>query len=469
MEKKNILLIVLLLFALNLKAQKDFTLYNFNTVPQSIKINPSIIPDTKVCVGLPGLSSIYINYFNSAFKPFDIIRERPQDDSLRIDIDYLITKLKDDNYINFDLSTELLFIGFKLNKGFLSFGVDQSLNFRFDYAQDFIKFLWYGNEYFYNNPANFDNTNIDINHYLSYHIGYSYKLNEKISFGTRLKFLKGISNISVKKMNLSLNTVSDPQTTYAFEGDYNFRINTAGMYDNDYYKDKDYLMGQENDFDVGNYLFNKKNNGFAIDLGFSYIINEDFSVNASIIDLGSINWKSNPINYTSKKSTFYFNGIYFDENNDSTDVFEATLDTLSNLFDVNSSYENYKTNLHTKYYLSGYYNINEKNKVGLLLFGRKYRNHFEKALSLNYNLKACRNFNLTANYTIFENKFDNFGLGMSFNMGPFQSYFITDNILTAFNPLNTDRVNLRFGLNISIRNKPVKITDEDAEYENITD
>ena len=125
--------------------------------------------------------------------------------------------------------------------------------------------------------------------------------------------------------------------------------------------------------------------------------------------------------------------------------------------------------MHTKYYLSGYYNINEKNKVGLLLFGRKYRNHFEKALSLNYNLKACRNFNLTANYTIFENKFDNFGLGMSFNMGPFQSYFITDNILTAFNPLNTDRVNLRFGLNISIRNKPVKITDEDAEYENITD
>lgn len=463
MRIKNISIIILLLFALNLKAQKDFTLYNFNAIPQATKINPSIIPETKICIGVPGLSSININFFNSAFKPSDIIRERPQDDSLSVDVDYLITKLENNNYFNIDLNTELLFIGFKLNKGFLSFGVDQNFSFRFDYSADLIKLLWYGNDYFYNNPAYFNNTNIDLMHYLSYHVGYSYKINDKISIGTRLKFLKGISNINVEKMNLSLNTVNDPLTTYTFEGNYDFKINTAGFYDEDYYKNNDYLIGEKNDFDIANYLFNKNNNGYAIDLGLTYIVNNNFTVNASINDLGFINWKSNTINYTSENSEFFFNGISFDENNDSTDIFEATLDTISDIFKTNSAYENYKTNLHTKYYFSAYYNINEKNKIGLLFFGRKYRNFYEKAFSINYNLKACRNFRLIANYTIFENKYDNFGLGMSFNLGSIQTYFISDNIISAFSPFNPDRVNIRFGININIRSRNFKQTDENAE------
>lgn len=449
------------MFSFNLYAQKDFTLYNFSNIPQSTKINPSIIPDAKVSVGFPVISSFYVNYYNSSFKPFDIIKDRPQDDSLTIDVDFLLSQLKDDNYMDFDLNTELLFIGFKLSKGFLSFGVDHNIDFRFDYAGDFIKFLWYGNESFYNNPANFDNTNVELNHYLSYHIGYSYKLNDKISFGTRLKLLKGFSNINVEKMNLSLNTVSDSESSYALEGDYNFIINTSGMYDHDFYKNGNHLMGVENDFDIGSYLFNKKNNGYAIDLGFTYNINKKFTINASAIDLGFINWESDPINYKSKQSTFYFDGINLNYNNDSIDVFKSTLDTLSNIFEITSTYENYKTNLNSKFYLSGYYNINEKNKVGVLFFGRKYRNNFEKAISLNYYLKASKNFNFLANYTIFENKFDNLGLGLSLNLGPFQSYIISDNILSAFNQLNTDRVNLRFGLNIFIRNKPKKQAEEE--------
>lgn len=49
--------------------------------------------------------------------------------------------------------------------------------------------------------------------------------------------------------------------------------------------------------------------GFAVDLGAVYKINDDFSVSASVLDLGFINW-SNDMLAENQSETFVFNGFH---------------------------------------------------------------------------------------------------------------------------------------------------------------
>ena len=75
-------------------AQQDFTLYNMNYVSQRSYLNPGFIPGgSKIYVGVPALSSFYLNVSNSGFKYSDAIRHR-EDDSLYVDYANVISKLK---------------------------------------------------------------------------------------------------------------------------------------------------------------------------------------------------------------------------------------------------------------------------------------------------------------------------------------------------------------------------------------
>ncbi len=465
----TIILLIILSSILDTAAQQNFTLYNFDAVPQTVFTNPAIIPRARLTIGIPIITSIHISSCNSAFKPDDLLRERPQDDSLNFDIDNVIAKLTDDNFISTDLSTEIIFVGFKLKKGYLSFGVNHNLDLRFDYPADLIKYLWHGNGYFLEKNADFSNTNLEINHYLSYHIGYSYPINDKLTIGSRIKFLNGMANISVERMSVSMFTTTNPQTSYTFRGNSDIKINTSGFYDDEYYKDKDYIIGEENNFDLNNYIFGKKNNGFAFDFGANYKINDKFNISASIVDLGFINWKSNVKNFTSKNSTFNFDGIYFDENNDSTDFFNAYLDTLSDIFEINKTYNKYKTNLHTRYYLNGNYVFDSTNSIGLLLYGRSIHNKLEPAIGLNYNRRLGKAVDVKLSYSIYNNMFDIIGLGFSANIGPIQTYLIEDDVLMLFKGYNINRFNIRFGINVSLwkkrKIKPAETNEESYEPE----
>ena len=114
MHHKSILYTILFTFAMffHAKAQQNYTLYNMNSISQSIYCNPSVFPVNNVNIGLPGLSSNYIGVTNTAFRYHDLIYKRP-DDSLVFDMNNAISKMADNNYLLAHAQIDILSVGFR--------------------------------------------------------------------------------------------------------------------------------------------------------------------------------------------------------------------------------------------------------------------------------------------------------------------------------------------------------------------
>ena len=69
---KYILVSILLLAQLALFGQQDMILYQFRSLNQSSYLNPAFSGDSKVSIGIPGISSFYFAYNNNAFQANDV-------------------------------------------------------------------------------------------------------------------------------------------------------------------------------------------------------------------------------------------------------------------------------------------------------------------------------------------------------------------------------------------------------------
>ena len=121
-------------------------------------------------------------------------------------------------------------------------------------------------------------------------------------------------------------------------------------------------------------------------------------------------------------------------------------------------------------YLSGKYNLNEKNFASLVLYGQFYDSKIHPAVSLAFTTAVGRWLNASVNYSILNNSYSNIGFGLVLNPGWFQWYFISDNVLgmmvlDKYNgtpvPAYTKNLNLRVGFNLTI-GKKAKDKDKDG-------
>lgn len=437
--------ILVVLFSTIGFAQQNILLYDFDAIPQSSYTNPSVTLKHKVIVGFPGISSISTSYHNSIFNINDVLVKRVHDDSLNVDIANVISKLDDENYFLTSIHNDFLFLGFKTNKGFLTFGVYHNFDFKFKYPKELIEFVWYGNAdgRFMDKMVDFSSADFNALSYLAAHVGYSMPIPnfEKLEVGVRLKYLKGMANVDVEKLDASFLTKPDQNTVYSIEGNSDILINTSGVQ----------LDNKELKF--SDYFFDNRNNGFAFDLGATYTLNEKINLSASVLDIGSINWKSRIKNYKSDNANYKFNGVYFDEQNDSTDILDILKDSLTEIFHITETVNSYKTKLPTKFYIGGSYKINEKSSAGFVFYGRSYSDHFTPSFSLSYATAISKNFHIKGSYSVINNTYANIGLGLSLNIGPIQTYFVSDNIIGIFAPFDTRQLNFRLGFNVVIFDK----------------
>ena len=112
--KKIILYIVLVLvFSNQYKGQQDFILYHMPSIPQITQVDPASMPDSKLDIGLPIISSVYGSVFNTGFSIGDIFYQNT-DGIMMPDVDNAIAKMSSENLlrnIGFRLLLKLL-IGF---------------------------------------------------------------------------------------------------------------------------------------------------------------------------------------------------------------------------------------------------------------------------------------------------------------------------------------------------------------------
>lgn len=452
----------------NLLAQDDMIIQNLNIVPQSYYSNPAYIPQCKIHVGFPGLSSLYVDGGHTGFNAKNVISVNVLD-SVEVDMESLVNHLKKNNYVFADVNEEILSFGFKFKeKHYFNFALTEHVSFRFSYPKDLIEFAFYGNGALLDQTLDIGNFRLNATHYREYALGYSYQYSPKWTFGTRAKLLFGKANINTKRSDITLSTES---SFFDITATSDILVNTCEL---------NHMTDTNYEFDAKEYLLNSQNFGLGIDLGASYKYDEKLTLGLSVLDFGFINWKSDPMNLVSNNpgGTFTYEGIdaaaFFA---DST-YLDNALDSIVDIFMIDTTYTKYKTMLNTRIQGSAFYAVTPKNKLSASARIQFFDKGIHPALSLGYMHKFGDIWHVTATYSMANHNFTNFGVGFSLKLGFFQLYMMSDNIFAPIiwnryswtetrdggeivennitTPSNWKYMNFHFGMNFVFGCKPPK-------------
>ena len=442
MKKSCGILFFLIAIQMTAMAQVDLTMYNMRSIHQSTYVNPASMPNTKISIGLPAISSVYIYISNSGFAFSDLITKR-SDDSLVLDLDRAISKMADKNFITQAFAIDLFSFGIRVKKNYFSINITEKENFNFTYTKDFFNFLQNGNSPFVGKNADFNGMGLDGNHYREYGLSMAREINTRLSIGGRIKYLYGMENISTAKSNFSLYT---DETTYELSLTSGAEINTATLENS---------AGGYSNMNITDYLFKQKNTGYGLDLGGQYQLNKHWNFSLSMIDLGFIKWKSNVKNYTINNVTSQFAGIDLGQFvGDTSESTQSLLDSLANSFKAEETRNAYTTHLSTQVYAGANYYFNEKSFAGMLLRGQFFKGMLIPSATLSLNHRFGKNLSMAVSYSALNRTYNNIGFGLATNAGPVQFYFASDNVMGLIQPLDARTFNAHLGFNVILGRKP---------------
>lgn len=433
-------LAICLLCSTQLFAQPEATMYTLSGVPQHINYNPAFVPNYKFVLSI-GPGSVHAHYSNSSFAYSDLAVRRG--DSLVADLGKFNAALNKKNYITTAGDVEAFRLGIQLSKRlYFNWTVGTKVFARQMIPQDLTSLFINGTAGFVGSSASFS-PELEATSYLESAFGASFKVNDKLTVGGRLKLLRGIVNASTESSELTLSVADD--YTMTLTGDINAR--TSGIQNVD-------------DANVDDYL---KNKGFAIDLGATFKLNEKLSVGASLLDVGAINWKNDTYAYTLDPSiaTYTFAGVDLQKVIDGDeDYFDAEMDSLESKFELQEGATgSYRTPLPGKMYFNASYKIKKQITFGALLFMEKFQGRFHPGFSASVHKEFWRIAGVSLSYSAINRGFGNLGAGFNLNLTPFQFYVVGDNLLRM--PLsylangsyekfasNVRYLNVRAGMNI---------------------
>ncbi len=484
------ILLGMLMIPFIMKAQENQTLY-YMGLPQSRLMNPALQGSCGFYLGLPGISSVYFNYSNNSFSPDDFIFKGTGEyaDSLitilhpSYNIDDFLDKLPKRMYLSPEAHVQLFAFGFMSRDIYFTFDITEKANLFLSLPKDFMTLAFHGNSAFVGGTADFSDLTFDMTEYRQYGVSVSKKINNSLTFGAKGKLLFGKANLSLKNADLGITIDEGHGYTHILHSDIILNVSAPLIVTTDsegFIEDFDISDDMDTDDGILDFVLNTGNVGVAFDFGAVYNLDDYFTLSASVVDLGYINWKQDVYNFVSK-GTYVFEGIdispEFDVNDDRDlgEVAEAMLDSIADIFKPLSQEEAYITMLPTKIYLGGTFNVCEKLNLGLLSRSQIYKGKIQQALTISANTNLGNALMTSVSYTMSNNSYNNLGVGRSFRGGPFQFYFVSDHIPVTFNkyqfedngditsipfPINLKRINIRFGLNFVFGCNPKKFKDK---------
>ncbi|MFT4665487.1 MAG: opacity protein-like surface antigen [Polaribacter sp.] len=441
MYRKILPFLIASFFFLSASAQNELSLQLMPELLQSTKMNPALAPKEKLVISLPG---IFGNYYHNVGSVGELLQSI-SDSTVRLNVDALLENLMDENTLRINQEFENLHVSYRLNdKVTLSLHqASKSSNYLF-YPESLPRLFLQGNSQFIDQEIAFG----PDQHTIAYNeIGLGTALSfGKLQIGAKVKLLLGVGDISTERTDVSLYT--DPDV-------YQLTINSDYLINSSSFSEVllfDTLSGYNIEYSWREMIqfknFTTKNRGYALDLGMNYEVSDRLSIGASILDLGKINWKNDVVNYTSKGSNT-FSGLDLKGalTGDSLSI-TSSIDTVRNIFDFQTSINNYETKIPTRVYMNATYKLNNKVQLAATVNNEFYRgrNFFAFGLGAHYTLN--KNFSAGLTYSVRNNAYFNIGLNLIARKGPVQFFLATDNIAVAVQPYGTNNINARVGLNL---------------------
>lgn len=325
-----------------------------------------------------------------------------------------LADIKDENQIGADVSIEPLVLGVAFKDFQFSIGYNARVEAGLTYTDDLAKLVANGNAPYLGQKMNV-NTGLLLQTIHEPYLNINYKKHDW-SFGVRLKLWNGASDISTNRENIALTT---DEEFYQLTVDSDFQINSAGSID---YNGLDSISLDTKFFEGG---FGS-NTGVGIDLGVAYQASDKLSLSASVLDLGSINWKSNPSNFSSKTTDSFTGFDILDVIDDDEDI--VLIDSLEQLLSLEETNNSYKTTMGAKFLLGAKYQYSERmNLVGSYI----YRSNHIASMQIVSAIASYRLFNpIQVSFGLSAYDWNNVAFPASLRVGAgmFNFYLATENI-----------------------------------------
>ena len=175
-------------------------------------------------------------------------------------------------------------------------------------------------------------------------------------------------------------------------------------------------------------------------------MNDKFTFDLSVNDIGSITWKSDLKGYQIAdiaKDQGVFQGIDFnDDDADIADEFESIF--LTSEGEIND----FKSDLTTQTYFSTNYMLDPKHRLSFIYNTFTVFDDAIDTYALGYNLIGSKGtVGLVSSYGGYNDEFK-LGMNMVYSIGFWQMYFSTDSLLSLMQPVEEiNNVNFNFGIN----------------------
>lgn len=421
--------IVQITTVIGIYAQQNSTLSFLPGASQANILNPAVVNDCNLIIGLPVLSSVHLNAGNSGFSYNQLATKK---------------SIPNVSYFDSEFHTNLLFAGFWAKENFLTFSVNEKADLFMTYPGDMYAIIQGGNSQFEGETANLGKSGVFLNYRREYAAGIARQTKSGLQWGARGKLLFGKLNTTMTQSKIDLYT--DPVTfDLTFHSDWsmntslpiNVPVNTSG-----YAESVEY-----NDTPVTRILMNRQNIGFAADLGFIKEIDDLITISGSIIDLGFISWKTNGISFSQDGSYTYKGPI--GDSIDNENYMENLTRIITEEFGVTAAPGSYMQPLSPRVYFGATYRLRDDLNAGILGTAKINRYKITKGITLSLNKQFSEKFSGSVSYSYLYNSLKNLGLGVKLGKNPLQFYAASDNILGFFNLASTHSANIRFGLQLN--------------------
>jgi hypothetical protein len=382
--------------------------------------------------------------------------------STTADRNKFLNTLKPQNTIFTNLQTDILSFGFRAKDMYFSFNFSVKGDVNLSYPKDFARIALFGIDSA--STYNFKQLGINSTLYTELALGVSKPWNEYLTFGGKIKFISGIWNVNTDNQKLALTTSVDNNHNYLININSNATINAYLPYfdvpkpdasGNIILDSLTKIKAKKKPF--ANYSpFNSLGLGF--DLGATYSGIDQVVLSASLIDLGFISWRNYSYNFK-MNGNYTFSGVgnidlLHGGDTSLNNIGTKIMDSIKTAFKFKQQNSNYTTSLPTKLFLAGEYFPEKFFSLGLLSITQYYNSQFYEQITVSGNFRPLKMLMLSVSYSILNNGFSNFGLGISHRMGPLNIYFVSDNIPFKFGSMNAPvpyemmGFNFRFGMNL---------------------
>jgi hypothetical protein len=456
-------LFILLLVFSGSNGQNKQLLYNVDGLPQTLMSNPGASIDFNGHVGLPLLSQFSFSAGSTGVSVHDIFQDSNTNINTRIT--RTMRRLTSRDYFTATQQLEVVSLGWRLDKDhYLSAGIYQELDFFSYFPKDPAILVNEGNNDYINVPFDFSHVSFTGDALIVYHLGLNKVIDRQLTVGARVKLYSGIFNaesVNNTGMFITRNTPEGPNYYRHYAENVNIRVNTSGYttaIDNN-------ATVQEATADILSRSFFGGNAGAGLDLGATYIINENLIATGSIQDIGLM-WQQQDVEnylYYGSYRTDGLEPLFPDAPPGGTaipywDIFEDEVER--NLIDETRN-ENYitwrpwKINSSLEYGFGQSFapctyirpvNRRHTNLLGIQFFGIKRPRGLNYAFTTYYDRKFSSRLRMRLAYTIDDFSYTNIGFLVSTQLKRFNFYLAADNLIGYFNLAKTHSASVQVGM-----------------------